>query len=122
MGLRQAIHRALARPEPPVLTDEELGKISAWCLTRDTEWINRRVERIELVDDETIRRQVSVDFTLPAWLADDGATVYVPVAVLRRRALTNFDVWQEDARTLPILNTVRNGSISAWALKDLARR
>ena len=122
MDLREVIGRALAPPAPPVLTDRELGEITAWCLTRDKEWINRRVERIELVDDETIRRQVSVDFTLPAWLADEGATVYVPVAVLRKQALTNFDVWQEDAQTLPVLNTARNGSISAWALKDLARR
>ncbi len=122
MGVRQAIGRALAPREPPILTDQQHGEISSWCLTRDTEWINRRVERIELVDDETIRRQVSVDFTLPPWLADEGATVYVPVAVLRKQPLTNFDVWQEDGSTLPVLNTARNGSISAWALKSLARR
>jgi hypothetical protein len=65
---------------------------------------------------------MSIEFTLPAWLAEPETTIYVPLAVLRKHALTNFDVWDEERRPIPVLNTIRNGDISAETLLALARR
>jgi hypothetical protein len=119
--LLESVRDAFIAP-PPHATDAELAEVLAWCLTLDEDWINRLVERIDLVDDETIRRQVSVDFTLPAGLAPEGATVYVPLALLRKEALTNFDVWQEDGARLSVLNTVDTVRVTVPALRSIADR
>src|ERR1700709_1626144 len=66
-------------------------------LTDEARWIHRRVETIDLLAQELVRRQVSVDFTLPAPLLDDlrigpGGPWCVPLAILEKRPLRNFDL------------------------------
>ena len=70
-------------------------------LTDEARWIHRRVETIDLLAQELVRRQVSVDFTLPEPLLDDlrigpGGPWCVPLAILEKRPLRNFDLREHD--------------------------
>ena len=113
------------------LTSEELERFapaSLELLRRGNDWVNRRVETIELIDDRSVRLQVSVDFRLPEHLP--GAlelvgerTHFVPLTYLPRRTdLTYFDVKDEDGRSLPLLNRTDNGMITGAILGLAAER
>lgn len=58
-----------------------MAQVTLALFQRPKSWIHRRVERIRFIDRETIRRQISVDFTLPAGLPPiasfNGQDVYV---------------------------------------------
>lgn len=57
------------------ITDDALQDMAQTVLVlfeSPTRWIHRRVERITFIDHETIRRQISVDFTLPAGIPAVG--------------------------------------------------
>jgi hypothetical protein len=41
------------------------GLVVQRLITEPAAWMNRRVEAFELIDDVTVRRRVSLDFTLP---------------------------------------------------------
>lgn len=86
-------------------------------------WVNRRVESIELEDDKSVLRKVSVDFTIPA--PDVGEDQpqdafpripYVPVALLRKRALRRFDLRDRNGNALPLLTADQNAKVGASML------
>lgn len=59
-------------------------------------WVVRRVERIEFLDDWTVRRKVSLDYVVPAGgpvlQCPDGTHLrLLPLALMRRKTLVNFD-------------------------------
>src|SRR5687768_8058014 len=72
-------------------------------------WIHRRTETVALTDPETIRRRVAVDLTvfedLPPLIHDGkGEPIYfVPLALLKKQPLTNFDLRNEGGKALPLL-------------------
>ncbi|MFL5909704.1 MAG: hypothetical protein ACJ768_03930 [Gaiellaceae bacterium] len=80
-------------------------------------WINRRVERVTYLDASTVRRWISIDFTVPP-LTPGGETPmpYVPLGHLEKRKLTNFDLRAEDGRALPMLTSRENGLLSSAIL------
>jgi hypothetical protein len=49
-----------------------MAPVALQLFTEPHRWIHRRVERINFLDRETIHRQVSVDFTLPAGVTPVG--------------------------------------------------
>lgn len=84
-------------------------------------WIRRRVERIEFVDDQTARRAVSVDFKLPPWYAASAdvrevGTWLVPLAMLVKRPLVNFDLRDEQGGSLSLVDSGEYGLVAAAAL------
>jgi len=89
-------------------------------------WIHRRTETVALTDPETIRRRVAVDFTLFADLPPlitDGAgepIYFVPIALLKKVPLTNFDLRDERDGALPLLTRQRDGSLATAMLVVLA--
>jgi len=102
---------------------DELGARAASLLTNGCEWIRRRKEKVTMVDETIVRRQMSIDFELPPadpLLLSDGVEVHYaplfflpkgsdgkfdPVAPLRdpEPHFANFDFRDErgDALTLP---------------------
>ncbi len=88
-------------------------------------WVGRRVETVTFLDPDTVRRQVSVDFTvpeLPLIFELDGRSLHLlPLALLRKRRLTHFDLRDETGRTLPLITGRANGALAASALAEAAR-
>ena len=75
--------------ELPDQSIRRLAQITLPLLLDPHRWIHRRVERIQFIDRQTIRRQVSVDFTLPNRIAPlqlhDGQKVFAaPLFLLKR--------------------------------------
>jgi hypothetical protein len=89
------------------------------------DWVVRRVESIEFVDDRTVRRRVSVDYAVPrdavVLRLEDGTPVRVlPLALMRRKSMVNFDFRDHDGRPMPLLGLRENQALTlavvrAWA-------
>lgn len=88
-------------------------------------WVVRRVEGIDFVDDRTVRRRVSVDYTVPRAAVtlrvdgDKGVRI-LPLALMRRKNMINFDFRDHDGRPMPLLGLRENQALTlavvrAWA-------
>ncbi|MDA0183594.1 hypothetical protein OJ997_25015 [Solirubrobacter phytolaccae] len=100
------------QPWPGEVLEERAGEIAvgfAALLTRQAAWRHRRVETIEVLSHEQVRRSVSVDFTVPrehrAELALGDGQWVVPLAVLDKRKLVHFDLLGEDGYALPLMRS-----------------
>jgi len=94
-------------------------------LIEEDRWIHRRVETIDLLAQELVRRQVSVDFTLPEPLLGElrmgpQGPWCVPIAILEKQPLRNFDL-REDDEWRPILGSSSGGPIAAGLVIAAAR-
>jgi hypothetical protein len=94
-------------------------------LTSEVRWIHRRVETIDLLGQELVRRQVSVDFTLPDALLDDlrigpDGPWCVPLAILEKQPLRHFDLREAD-EPRAVLGREHGGPIAAQLVRMAAR-
>jgi hypothetical protein len=93
-------------------------------LRRQAAWRHRRVETLTVLSHEQVRRQVSIDFTVPEdyrellRLSDAGEHA-VPLAVLDKRPLVHFDLRDEEQRSLPLLTADQNRAIGRELLYQL---
>ena len=86
-------------------------------LRRQAAWRHRRVETLRVLSHEEVRRQVSVDFTVPAEYREllrlsDAGEHAVPLGVLHKRPLVHFDLRDEEQRALPLLTAEQGRAIS----------
>jgi hypothetical protein len=76
-----------------------------WLNSRD--WVRRRTESVEFIDDRTVRRRVTVDFLMPpsapALFFDNRLQTIVPIVLLKKKSLTNFDLRDEGGNALSLL-------------------
>jgi hypothetical protein len=114
---------------------DQLGDFCATLLSSDDPWVGRRKESITVLDEATIRRQQSVDFSLDAI---ESLTQFkavcdrvfgcdiraAPLFILDKDPVSSlaFDLKDEAGRSLSLMTTEENGEISATTLKALARR
>lgn len=101
-------------------------------LLSQQDWVHRRVESFELLDDAVVSRQVSVDFTVPRHLADvsvsldapevSGVVDFVPLTMLRKQALRNFDLRDQAGDPVPLLTRPENARLTGDALVLIAER
>lgn len=90
----------------------------------DYSWIHRRVESIEVVDDKTLRRRTSIDFSLPTSVNGVEVAVhlpFVPLTLLQKEVLRNFDLRDAEGRAVPVLTTDQNRRYAGAALVATAR-
>ena len=97
--------------------------------TRSAQWVVRRVEGIQFVDDRTVRRRVSVDYTVPRpavvlRVGDDVPVRILPVALMRRKNMIQFDFSDHEGRPMPLLGLRENQALTravvrAWAQATL---
>jgi hypothetical protein len=102
---------------PSPTTSQELGGL----LESSGDWVHRRVESVEFIDVKTIRRRVSVDFTLPL-PSNNSPLGHAPIALLRKGVLTRFDLRDEEGRSLPLLTASQNAGFATQYMLSLARR
>lgn len=106
-----------------------LGPIGLELWRRGRQWVNRRVETIELLDVDTVGLRLSVDFRIPRELpgdvefADKQRTFCLPVTILpRKTSLVYFDVRDEEGTSLPLLTRRENAGVTGSILVAAGRR
>ncbi|HEY4811820.1 MAG TPA: carboxypeptidase-like regulatory domain-containing protein [Solirubrobacteraceae bacterium] len=104
----------------------DYGLITFLLLSDWQHWMDRRVESVRFLDPDTVRRQVSVDLTVPRlpkiMVERDGTPVqFLPLGLLRKRRLAQFDLWDESRRVLPLMSSGSNGALAAATLMEGAR-
>jgi hypothetical protein len=103
----------------PTLTDFYAMRLAL----RSTRWVNRRVERFDFLDATTVRRHMSVDFTLP--YIDPGRekikedVVLVPLMLLRRGMLRGVDVTDADGRSLDVVESAETNVVTLAGIRAL---
>jgi lysophospholipase L1-like esterase len=102
---------------PPPRDVERFGAL----LERSNEWVHRRVESIEFLDESTIRRRISVDFT-PGGSLPAGSSVHAPIALLHKGVLTRFDLRDEAGGSLPLLTANQNAAFATAHMLSIAER
>ncbi|HTB49698.1 MAG TPA: hypothetical protein VK701_01850 [Solirubrobacteraceae bacterium] len=87
-------------------------------------WVARRVETVTFEDPDTVRRKMSIDFAppkLPVVCTLEGKPLhFLPLTLLRKRRLTNFDLQDENGRSLPLLTHRASSSLAAAMLGEAA--
>src|SRR6201992_2388338 len=85
------------------------GSRRALAVIEWSDWVIRRVEKVRFRDDRSVHRQISVDFVVrpdaPVFRArgkDQRSFWLVPVSIMRRKTLVNFDLHEEDGDSLPL--------------------
>lgn len=86
--------------------------------------VHRVVESIEFLDESRVRRQVSVDVTVPTKIhaCGSGHDVYLPLQVMVKAPIKNLDVTDGQGLVVPVLTAEQNGLLSGEVLIEQARR
>lgn len=96
---------------------DDLALFLAGLVLSPQEWIHRRVEHVSYLDPATVSRRISVDFQVPSTAPKQ---LYLPIALLAKGKLTNFDLRDARGSSLPMLTAEENSSISASLLVAVA--
>jgi len=107
--------------EPGQLRDLVL-QIAFW-----EDWVMRRVETVTILDETRIKRHVSMDFLFRSYDAEaepanglDEQPHLVPITLLNKSPLRNFNIFDDRATVLPVLTTEQNLSVSCQVLARLS--
>jgi hypothetical protein len=87
-------------------------------------WVHRRGETIEFPDDETIRRTVRLDFTMPpdAPLASGNKKLWlVPFAELKKKRHVHFEI-RDDNHRLPMITLTETADFVSEGLPALGEQ
>jgi len=84
-------------------------------------WVHRRVEQLEVVTEQHVIRSISLDFTEPMFgptirLSTGSEVSFVPIDILAKQPLTQFDLVEENGSPVSVLTRRQNGQIAATAL------
>jgi hypothetical protein len=98
--------------------DRDVGAIVYQLLASPHEWVSRRVESVQFLGADLVRRRVSVAFVIPGATAssDREKPVIAPIPlVLRDKSfLTSVSVWDESGAALPVF-TRSECAFVAWS-------
>jgi len=104
---------------PGEVIEERAGDIAEAAdvlLRYQAAWRHRRVESITVLSHEQVRRQVSVDFTVPEaqreGLRISADECVVPLALLIKRPLVHFDLRNEEQHAIPLLTAEQHRTIA----------
>lgn len=108
------------------LRNHQTGLKTLWCLLNAKQWIHRRVERIELINTVTLRKTIVVEYQVPPYAPRLGgawgeASVLLPLGVMKKAPLRNFDLRDADGRALPYLHTMDNTIVAQTTVNAFAK-
>jgi hypothetical protein len=86
----------------------EVGRRLLLAQLEFSEWVLRRVEKVQFDQDRSVKRDIAVNLSVhheaPIFIDADGREQYlVPLSMMRRRTLVNMDLRDEDGKTLTML-------------------
>jgi hypothetical protein len=89
-------------------------------------WTHRRVEHVTFLEEDLVRRRISVDLTVPGrapagWGGVGGpGSRLLPLGLLRKGRLAQFDLLREGGEAVPLLTSTQNGPLSTEVLAAAA--
>jgi hypothetical protein len=94
-------------------------------LLNSQEWVMRRVERVQFCDDQAATRRVSIDLYMPTTaprycIEGESAICLVPLTIMRRKTLVNFDAADDGGNTLPLMSMRHNQTLTEQIILALA--
>ena len=101
--------------------DQLVGAVIHALLLDQPTWVHRRVETIEVLDEVSVRRHVSIDLTphsdLEAFSPPGSESIgMLPLTILRKRTLRNFDLRDPQGMPMPMLTKDENARYAAASL------
>ncbi|MGW8566673.1 hypothetical protein [Isoptericola sp. NPDC055881] len=102
--------------------DRNRASVIADLLFAPQEWKHRRVDSLRLNTGDRGRRRTSIDCTLPAdgrltWpTSGTGDQIVVPLGVLTKGPLRDFDIVDSDGRPLSVLGLADSATLSVQVL------
>lgn len=79
-------------------------------------WTHRRVEHVTFLEEDLVRRRISVDLTVPERAPQAWNARLVPLGLLRKGRLAQFDLRREGGEAVPLLTSAQNGPLSTEVL------
>jgi hypothetical protein len=89
-------------------------------------WTHRRVEHVTFLEEDLVRRRISVDLTVPGrapagWGGVGGpGSRLLPLGLLRKGRLAQFDLRREGGEAVPLATSTQNGPLSVEVLAAAA--
>lgn len=126
MSLIRALREkfSLRSASAPPATLEQQASALLELVTTFHIWVRRRVELITFVDDLLVRRNVSIDFSIPEELelgqVDDELLPWIPLSFLKKEVLRKFDLRDAEGKPVPMLTKAENGRIATETLVQAA--
>jgi len=107
--------------DPAARCCRECGRRLLLLLLRSSTWVSRRTEHVSFRDDRSVARKVTVEFHVPeeapAFRGDDGrAYNLVPLSVMRRKTLVNFQLRDGEDRSVALPSLRQNQAITESVL------
>jgi hypothetical protein len=94
----------------------DIAEAADVLLRHQAAWRHRRVETITVLTHEQVRRQVSIDFTVPEaqreGLRLSAEEFIVPLALLTKRPLVHFDLRNEEQHAISLLTAEQHRTIA----------
>jgi hypothetical protein len=116
--------RRTGRDDPLVSSGDPrlaLAGAELLALIRDwPAWTHRRVEHVTFLEEDLVRRRISVDLTVPERAPAMWHARLVPLGLLRKGRLEQFDLRREGGESLPLLSSAQNGPLSTEVLAAAA--
>lgn len=105
LSLKESAWRGDKLPSPFCT---EVGRRMLLAELEFSEWVLRRVEKVQFERDRSVSRRISIDLSVrsdaPVFVDADGKGHWlVPLSVMRRRTLVNLDLRDEDGRSITML-------------------
>ncbi|HEX2149418.1 MAG TPA: hypothetical protein VHI31_04500, partial [Actinomycetota bacterium] len=105
-----------ATPSNHYRPDLELGSYLYEIWLAGNSWVKRRVETVDFLGAGSLRRRVSVDFQIPESGFMFGVSPRpIPLALLEKRPLIDFDITDEAGGVLPVCTRAEN-CFAAWSM------
>jgi hypothetical protein len=85
-------------------------------------WTHRRVEHVTFLEQDLVRRRISVDLTVPRRAPEGWAGArLIPLGLLRKGRLSQFDLRREGGESVPLLTSEQNGPLATEVLVAAAQ-
>ena len=125
---REGVNKVVTTPSKKVLKAKQAKntarlrrKFYLELIGKRPTWIHRRVETISFLSDDSTKRRVSYDFTLPlkARRFVVAKRIGVPIDNMRKETLKNLSVTDAANKALSIWGTEQNGALGVDVLDAL---
>lgn len=109
------------RADPAARCCKECGRRLLLLLLQSSTWVSRRTEHVSFRDDRSVVRRVTVELYVPkdapVFCGDDGQDYsLVPLSVMRRKTLVNFELRDENGHAVVLPSLRHNQAITESAL------
>jgi hypothetical protein len=116
-----ALSLTQVQADPAARCCKECGRRLLLLLLCSSDWVSRRTEHVSFRDDRSVVRRVTVEFHVPeqapVFRGKDGEAYHLlPLSVMRRKTLVNFELRDEGGRFVVLPSLRHNQAITESVL------